>query len=82
MNAARNAALEAWMTEHGHSSNSLAEVVNTALESLTGRLGGLDGSSVRDWKSGRVRWPKSATRRALEEVSGLPATALEAISFG
>ncbi|MFJ1884333.1 XRE family transcriptional regulator [Streptomyces sp. NPDC088137] len=82
MNAARNAALEAWMTEHGHSSNSLAEVVNTALESLTGRLGGLDGSSVRDWKSGRVRWPKSATRRALEEVSGLPATALGFVPRG
>ncbi|MFJ2895835.1 XRE family transcriptional regulator [Streptomyces sp. NPDC087218] len=76
MNAARNAALEAWMAEHGHSSNSLAEAVNTALEHLTGRPGGLDGSSVRGWKAGRVRWPKSATRRALEEVSGLPVTDL------
>lgn len=64
------------MDEHGYSSNSLAEAVNNALGRLTGRPGGLDGSSVRDWKAGRVRWPKSATRRALEDVSGLPATAL------
>ncbi|MFF4542282.1 XRE family transcriptional regulator [Streptomyces aureus] len=76
MDATRNEALVAWMGEHGYSSNSLADAVNTALEQLTGRVGGLDGSSVRDWKAGRVSWPKSATRRALETVSGLPVTAL------
>lgn len=64
------------MIENGHSSNSLAEAVNKAQERLTGRLGGHDGSSVRSWKAGRVKWPKSATRRALEDVTGLPATAL------
>ncbi|MFJ7489646.1 XRE family transcriptional regulator [Streptomyces sp. NPDC097727] len=82
MDATRNEALEAWMGEHGYSSNSLAEAVNRALERLTGRTGGLDGSSVRDWKAGRVRWPKSATRRALEDVSGLPATALGFVPRG
>ncbi|MFE1391101.1 XRE family transcriptional regulator [Streptomyces albogriseolus] len=76
MNATRNDALEAWMAEHGHSSNSLAEAVNRALERLTGRPGGLDGSSIRSWKAGRVRWPKSATRKALEDVTGLPASEL------
>ncbi|MFF2206015.1 hypothetical protein [Streptomyces sp. NPDC058145] len=79
MTATRNEALEAWMDEHGYSSNSLAEAVNNALGRLTGRPGGLDGSSVRDWKAGRVRWPKSATRQALENLSGLPATALEVV---
>lgn len=64
------------MTEHGYSSNSLAEAVNRAIERLTGRLGGLDGSSVRAWKAGRVTWPKSAARKALEDVTGLPAIAL------
>ncbi len=64
------------MAEHGYSSNSLADAVNSALEMLTGRPGGLDGSSVRAWKAGRVTWPKSATRKALEDVSGLPAVAL------
>lgn len=70
------------MAEHGYSSNSLADAVNRALERLTGRLGGLDGSSVRDWKAGRVTWPKSATRKALEDVSGLPAVALGFVPRG
>ncbi|WP_079051164.1 Tat pathway signal sequence domain protein [Streptomyces curacoi] len=76
MDTTRNTVLEAWMTEHGYSSNSLAEAVNRAIERLTGRLGGLDGSSVRAWKAGRVTWPKSAARKALEDVTGLPAIAL------
>ncbi|MGW6908427.1 XRE family transcriptional regulator [Streptomyces sp. NPDC054940] len=82
MDTTRNTALEAWMNEHGYSSNSLAEAVNMALERLTGRTGGLDGSSVRGWKAGRVKWPKSATRKALEDVTGLPATALGFVPRG
>ncbi len=70
------------MTEHGYSSNSLAEAVNQAIERLTGRTGGLDGSSVRAWKAGRVTWPKSAARKALEDVSGLPAVALGFVPRG
>ncbi|MEK2473679.1 XRE family transcriptional regulator [Streptomyces noursei] len=82
MDALWNTVLEAWMKEHGHSSNSLADAVNSAVGDLTGRLGGLDGSSIRDWKAGRVRWPKSATRVALEKVTGLPATALGFVPRG
>ncbi|MFJ4772363.1 XRE family transcriptional regulator [Streptomyces uncialis] len=82
MDATRNTVLEAWMAEHGYSSNSLADAVNRSLEQLTGRPGGLDGSSVRGWKAGRVRWPKSATRKALEDIAGLPATALGFIPRG
>jgi len=70
------------MTEHGYSSNSLAEAVNRAIERLTGRPGGLDGSSVRAWKAGRVTWPKSTARRALEDVTGLPAVALGFVPRG
>ena len=70
------------MAEHGHSSNSLAEAVNQALIQVTGKHGGLDGSSVRDWKAGRVRWPKTATRKALEDVTGLPVTALGFVPRG
>ncbi|MEV6566320.1 XRE family transcriptional regulator [Streptomyces kronopolitis] len=76
MSTSRNATLEAWMAENGYSSNSLADAVNSAVGDLTGKVGGLDGSSVRDWKAGRVRWPKSATRVALEKVTGLSATDL------
>ncbi|MFJ9613156.1 XRE family transcriptional regulator [Streptomyces noursei] len=82
MSTSRNKVLEAWMQEHGYSSNSLAEAVNSAVADLTGRAGGLDGSSVRDWKAGRVRWPKSASRVALEKVTGLPATALGFVPRG
>ncbi|MGW3011705.1 hypothetical protein ACWC9R_23155 [Streptomyces sp. NPDC001219] len=76
MDTTRNQALTAWMAEHGYSSNTLADAVNRAVGDLTGRTGGLDGSSVRGWKAGQVRWPKSATRVALEKITGLPATAL------
>jgi predicted negative regulator of RcsB-dependent stress response len=82
MDTARNTVLEAWMTEHGYSSNSLAEAVNRAAERLTGHPGGLDGSSVRAWKAGRVTWPKSAARKALEDVTGLPAVALGFVPRG
>lgn len=82
MDTTRNTVLEAWMAEHGYSSNSLADAVNTALERLTGRPGGLDGSSVRAWKAGRVTWPKSATRKALEDVTGLPAVTLGFVPRG
>lgn len=70
------------MKEHGYSSNTLAEAVNRAQEKLSGRLGGHDGSSVRAWKSGRVRWPKSLTRKALEDLSGLHITALGFVPRG
>ncbi|MGN5633418.1 XRE family transcriptional regulator [Streptomyces sp. AC154] len=82
MAAIRNTVLEAWMTEHGYSSNSLADAVNSAVEELTGHIGGLDGSSVRAWKAGRVTWPKSATRAALENVTGFPAVALGFVPRG
>ncbi|MER6529172.1 XRE family transcriptional regulator [Streptomyces sp. NPDC001508] len=82
MDTSRNTVLEAWMKEHGHSANSLAEAVNTAAEQLTGRTGGHDGSSVRAWKSGRIRWPNAVTRKALELVTGLPATELGFVPRG
>ncbi len=64
------------MKEHGHTGRSLARALNTAFERLTGKPGKFDDRSVRDWKSGRVQWPNAATRKAFEDVSGLPATAL------
>ncbi len=70
------------METHGHSSNSLAETVNAAICDLTGHPGGLDGSSVRDWKAGRVKWPKAVTRTALESVTGLAATELGFVPRG
>ncbi|MFD6936235.1 XRE family transcriptional regulator [Streptomyces goshikiensis] len=76
MDTTQNVRLTAWMQEHGHSSASLAEAVNSAMEKLVGRPGGHDGSSVRAWKSGRIKWPNAATRRGIEAVTGLPCTDL------
>ncbi|QHC25646.1 XRE family transcriptional regulator [Streptomyces sp. GS7] len=76
MDSTRNTVLDGWMTEHGYSSNALARDLNAAIERFTGRPGRFDGRTVRDWKSGRVRWPNAATRQALKDVTGLDAEAL------
>ncbi|SCK15212.1 hypothetical protein YW7DRAFT_00963 [Streptomyces sp. AmelKG-E11A] len=70
------------MKDHGISSNGLAERVNEAIGKLTGRAGGLDDSSVRGWRSGRVRWPNAATRLALEMVTGHTAEELGFVPRG
>ncbi|MEU6312430.1 XRE family transcriptional regulator [Streptomyces sp. NPDC047014] len=76
MDRAPNRALVAWMQEAGYSSADLAEEVNRAVGELTGRPGGLDDSSIRGWRSGRVKCPKSAQLAALELISGRTAAAL------
>ncbi|MBT2478993.1 XRE family transcriptional regulator [Streptomyces sp. ISL-94] len=76
MDAVPNYALATWMKEQGYSSRELAERVNRAVGELTGKPGGLDDSSIRAWRSGRVRWPKSAQRAALELISGRTALTL------
>ncbi|MFC8008545.1 hypothetical protein ACFUCH_36085 [Streptomyces olivaceus] len=80
MDTTRNEALEAWMEDHQHSSNSLAKAVNEALEDLTGKLGTYDGRHVREWRSGRFRWPNTATRKVLEDISGMSAVDLLALT--
>ncbi|MFE4054999.1 hypothetical protein ACFXP3_01610 [Streptomyces sp. NPDC059096] len=82
MASTSNAALIAWMSKQEISSNALADKVNRAIQDLTGKPGALDGSAVRDWKAGRVRWPKSATRAALESITGLTATDLGFVPRG
>ncbi|MEU6680874.1 XRE family transcriptional regulator [Streptomyces sp. NPDC046925] len=82
MDTTRNQLLEAWMYEHGHSSSTLAGALNSALERLTGRPGRFDGRTVREWRSGRARWPHAATRRALEDVTGLSPAALGFVPRG
>ncbi|MGG8409429.1 XRE family transcriptional regulator [Streptomyces sp. 12297] len=64
------------MRSQGYSSRELADLVNRAVGELTGKVGGLDDSSIRAWRSGRVRCPKSAQLAALELVSGRTAAAL------
>ncbi|WP_353946460.1 hypothetical protein ABII15_35900 [Streptomyces sp. HUAS MG91] len=82
METTRNEALEAWMSDHGYSSNSLAKEVNSGLERLTGKLGKCDGRQVREWRAGRARWPNVATRTVLEELSGRTAVELGFVPRG
>ncbi|MCX4546593.1 XRE family transcriptional regulator [Streptomyces sp. NBC_01565] len=76
METARNTLLATWMEDQQLSARALADLVNREVGEITGRLGGLDDSSIRAWRSGRVRCPKSVQLRALENVSGRPAAAL------
>ncbi|MBT1187878.1 XRE family transcriptional regulator [Streptomyces sp. CJ_13] len=76
METARNTLLAAWMEDQQLSARALADLVNREVGEITGRLGGLDDSSIRAWRSGRVRCPKSVQLRALENVSGKPAADL------
>ncbi|MEU8531093.1 XRE family transcriptional regulator [Streptomyces sp. NPDC048629] len=76
METVRNEALEAWMREHQYSANGLARAVNSGLEALTGKPGTYDGRHVREWRAGRVRWPNTATRRVLSDLSGKSAVDL------
>ncbi|MFF2779488.1 XRE family transcriptional regulator [Streptomyces sp. NPDC058052] len=76
MEPARNELLEAWMREHQFSANSLAKELNLRLEALTGKPGTYDGRHVRDWRAGRVRWPRANTRRVLTDLSGRSAVDL------
>lgn len=64
------------MREVGYSSRELADLVNRAVGELTGKPGGLDDSSIRGWRSGRVRCPKGAQLAALELISGRTPLAL------
>ncbi|MEU3316903.1 transposase [Streptomyces sp. NPDC006662] len=50
-------------------------LVNHTIGEVTGRIGGLDDSSIRAWRSGRVRCPKRVQLHALELISGLDASA-------
>ncbi|MFI1655587.1 XRE family transcriptional regulator [Streptomyces sp. NPDC020472] len=72
----RNGAFVKWMEEADLSAREVAELVNQAVGELTGRVGGLEGSNIRDWRSGRVGCPKGAQLRAIELVSGRSALEL------
>lgn len=76
MQRAKNQALSAWMHDQGVTAPELAERVNDALLSLTGRRGRLDERRIFRWLSGETRWPQERQRRALETVTGHSARAL------
>ncbi|SCK38037.1 hypothetical protein YW7DRAFT_03214 [Streptomyces sp. AmelKG-E11A] len=48
----------------------LADALNKRIESFTGRYGTLLDRHIRNWLTGKTRWPQARQRRALEEEFG------------
>lgn len=67
-----NEYLKRRMSEAGLTQAELADAVNTRLRS-TGRDGTVSDRTVRNWLTGKTRWPHPRQRAALEAVFGCPA---------
>ncbi|MFI6524838.1 XRE family transcriptional regulator [Streptomyces uncialis] len=50
--------------------HELAESLNKRIEGFTGRYGTLQDRHIRNWLTGKTRWPQARQRRALEEEFG------------
>ncbi|MGX1799446.1 XRE family transcriptional regulator, partial [Streptomyces albidoflavus] len=64
---AANTYLAEALTEAGHTQEELAEAVNDYLRAL-GRAGTVSDRTVRNWLTGKTRWPHPRQREALEAV--------------
>ncbi|MBZ2407372.1 helix-turn-helix transcriptional regulator [Streptomyces sp. L06] len=64
---AANTYLAEALTEAGHTQEELAEAVNDYLRAL-GREGTVSDRTVRNWLTGKTRWPHPRQREALEAV--------------
>ncbi|WP_243744850.1 helix-turn-helix domain-containing protein [Streptomyces hainanensis] len=72
---AGNSTLKARMAEAGFTQTELAEAVNAILQA-DGHLGTVGDRTVRNWLTGRTRWPHRRQRVALEAVFNCPVTEL------
>lgn len=70
-----NQSLKARMTESGFTQAELAEAVNADLRAA-GYEGTVSDRTVRNWLTGKTRWPHSRQRAALEAVFNCPVTEL------
>ncbi|MGW6456295.1 hypothetical protein ACWF94_10275 [Streptomyces sp. NPDC055078] len=69
-----NVHLAAHMAAAGLKQAELARRLNAHVEQLTGKPGNLTDRHIRNWLSGKTRWPQERLRRALEaefEVTAL-----------
>ncbi|MGW1798632.1 XRE family transcriptional regulator [Streptomyces sp. NPDC001984] len=69
---AGNALLEACMQAAGLGQQELADRLNKRIEQFTGRGGTLMDRHIRNYLTGKTRWPQARQRRALEEEFGCP----------
>ncbi|MER7990151.1 XRE family transcriptional regulator [Streptomyces noursei] len=78
----RNIRLEKAMQQRKLLQRELAELVNDEIEALTGKRGIVNDRTVREWLSGKIRWPQAVRRIALEAVFECPSTELGFIPRG
>ncbi|MFD7405968.1 Tat pathway signal protein [Streptomyces sp. NPDC059866] len=67
-----NVLLAARMESAGLKQHELAEALNQRIASFTGTHGTLQDRHIRNWLTGKTRWPQARQRRALEEEFGCP----------
>ncbi|WP_329127298.1 Tat pathway signal protein [Streptomyces sp. NBC_01465] len=71
-----NVLLAARMHADGLKQHELADALNKRIASFTGKPGTLQDRHVRNWLTGKTRWPQGRQRRALEEEFGCSAVEL------
>ncbi|MFE7130939.1 multiprotein-bridging factor 1 family protein [Streptomyces sp. NPDC057638] len=71
-----NARFAAYLAASGLTQEELAERLNVHIEHLTGRLGTLTARHIRNWLTGKTRWPQEKQRRALAAEFGVTAEEL------
>ncbi|MET9919431.1 Tat pathway signal protein [Streptomyces sp. NPDC006435] len=71
-----NPHLAARMERAGLKQDELADRLNQRIEDLTGQVGKLTDRHVRNWLTGKTRWPHARQRVVLEEEFGVTAEEL------
>lgn len=71
-----NAVLRACMESAGLTQSELAHRLNQRIEALTGQYGKLQDRHVRNWLTGKTRWPQERQRVVLRAEFGMSAEAL------
>lgn len=75
-NMTGNPHLAARIERAGLTQGELADRLNQRIGSLTGQLGKLTDRHVRNWVTGKTRWPQTRQRIVLEEEFGVTAEEL------
>ncbi|MFF4403435.1 XRE family transcriptional regulator [Streptomyces sp. NPDC001404] len=72
----RNTQLVRWMEEQELGAAALARLLNSEIGAVTGKTGRLTEGTIRKWRSGEIRWPRTIQRVVLTRVSDRPAADL------
>ncbi|MCM2390158.1 helix-turn-helix domain-containing protein [Streptomyces albipurpureus] len=67
-----NIHLAAHMAAAGLKQSELAQRLNAHVEQLTGKSGNVTAQHIRNWRTGKTRWPQERLRLALKAEFGVP----------